>query len=241
MIHLYGDSITAGVPGVPFYKYLTPVRPFRAYGVGGDTVTGLLGRTTGIELNADDQYVLEIGTNDILLPHLREQSISWRKTVEGIEKSGRRVTADVRDFAGKYSELLDKFSSEKTLVVSIPCVGEDTESDLNKKVDEYNDVIKRMCAERARVFIDFNAWQKLEIQRTHVGNKAFISRNALGMIADVAMTKIDFISDVLSTKRNLCTTIDGVHLNSHGAEQMARMIDRALAYKIAPDFAVKEE
>lgn len=228
MIHLYGDSITAGVPGVPFHKYLMSARPFRVYGVGGDTVTGLLGRTRGIELNADDQYVLEIGTNDILLPHLREQSISWRKTVEGIEESGRRIAADVGDFAGKYSELLDRFDSEKTFVVSIPCIGEDTGSDLNRKVDEYNDVIKRMCAERSRVFIDFNKWQKLEIEKSNCLGKAFISKNALGMIADVAMTKMDFISDVLSRKRNLCTTIDGVHLNSHGAEQMARMIEQAL-------------
>jgi lysophospholipase L1-like esterase len=229
MIHLYGDSITAGVPGVPFYKYLTSAQPFKAYGIGGDTVTGLLGRTKSVELNLDDQYVLEIGTNDILLPYLRGQSISWQKTVEGIEKSGRRVTADIMDFTEKYSELLDKFNCDKTFVVSIPCIGEDIGSDLNKKVDAYNEVIKRMCADRARVFIDFNTWQKLEIKKSNLNNKAFISRNALGMIADVAMTKIDFMPDVLSKKRNLLTTIDGVHLNSHGAEQMARMIESAFA------------
>lgn len=229
MIHLYGDSITAGVPGVPFFKYLASAKPFRAYGVGGDTVTGLLGRTVNVELNADDQYVLEIGTNDILLPYLQGLSMSWQKTVGGIEKSGRKVATDIKDFAGKYSELLDRFGSENTVVVSIPCVGEDIGSELNKKVAEYNDVIKRMCTERARVFIDFNKWQRLEIQKKNSGERGFISRNALGMIVDVAITKINPLADVLSKNRNLCTTSDGVHLNSHGAEQMARMIEHALA------------
>jgi lysophospholipase L1-like esterase len=230
LLHLYGDSITAGVPGVAFSKYFKVYKKFMNHGLGGDTIIGLNTRIRDIDLNESDTYVIEIGTNDILLAYLKEKYTSWKSTIEKIEKSGRKVSRNSKEFADEYVNLLFKFRSVNTLVVSIPCIGEDIESKVNEKVDSYNRIIKDLCMANGKVYIDFNNWQKEEIESYKYNDKGFISKYPTGMIVDILLTNYLSLANMISKQRRLCTTIDGVHLNSNGAAKMAEMVESELKH-----------
>jgi len=124
--------------------------------------------------------------------------------------------------------LLNKIGHKKVIIISIPCIGEDIESKINKKVDSYNNIIKNLCIKTGEVFVDFNRRQKQEISINICKNKAFISNHPVGMIIDMLLTKYFLLSDIISKRRNLCTTIDGVHLNSNGASMLADMIEEEI-------------
>lgn len=228
MIHLLGDSITVGSPGVPYHKYLKNIGLYKNHGLGGDTISGLLKRVDSIEIGYNDTFVIEIGTNDILLKYLHDTYSNWEKTVNSIEKSGRIIVKNEKEFMQKYLELLNKLGHKRVFVVSIPCIGETLENDTNKQVDIYNAIIKNLCSINGEVYIDFNTWQKEENRRYNKKNAVFISKYPIGMIVDVLRTKSALIANILSKKRNLSTTIDGVHLNSKGSSALAKMIENEL-------------
>lgn len=228
MIHLFGDSITAGVPGVPFCRYFEICKDYKIYGVGGDTVIGLSNRIDNIIFNEKDICVIEIGANDILLDKLRKTSTRWEKVIVKIEQSGRILTKDKAEFTDKYRELLHKLGHKNVLVISIPCIGEDIESDTNKKVDSYNAIIRELCTCTGEIYLDFNKWQKAEVKSYKSKERAFISNHPIGMIIDILLTKYFLLTNIISKRRNLCTTIDGVHLNSNGATALAEMIEEII-------------
>jgi lysophospholipase L1-like esterase len=229
MVRIFGDSITAGVPGVSYCRFFKGLFPYKAHGVGGDTVSGLLNRMNRYAVDADDVIVIEIGTNDIMLPHLSTLSISWKKVVQRIADTGRVPAASIEDFQEKYSELLFRFKPHTTIAASIPCIGENINSDVNRQVDRYNRIIKKLCKSYKCCYVDFNAWQKEAINQSACSKNAYLlGEKPYTMLMDVPLTKYFRQSDRLSIKRGLFTTIDGVHLNTHGAKLLADMIFESL-------------
>jgi len=229
LINLLGDSITVGSPGVPYYKYFQNIEIYKNYGLGGDTTSGLLKRIDRIEFDNNDTFIVEIGTNDVLLKYLHDTYYNWKKTISAIEKSGRVISKNENDFREKYQTLLNKLGHKRVFVVSIPCIGEILESKTNEQVNIYNKIISDLCSMNGEIFIDFNKWQKDEIRRCNRKSVAFISKHPIRMIIDVLLTKISLIADYLSENRNLSTTIDGVHLNSKASSTLAKMIEKELA------------
>jgi len=228
MIHCFGDSITAGVPGVSYCDFLekSGLKVYRN-GVGGDTTAGLLERLTaflGAAPLENPVFVFEIGTNDILLPFLETWSEGWTRTIRGIRRKGRIIAADGDDFLGTYEKILQKTGSSPVLAISIPCIGEDLENGPNSTVDDYNRGLEDLCTRHGKTFINFNRRQKEIIRAAGLTNPFFISKNSSRMIADVIVTKNPAGADRLSEKRNLAVTMDGVHLNSRGAAALGEMI-----------------
>ena len=225
MIRIFGDSITAGTPGAAFCDYLKPTITFEQYGVGGDTVAGLLRRVEKHRIDAHDLVILEIGTNDIMLPHLKSRSSSWKRVVQGIEASGRRAAGSKEEFIAGYEKLLAIAKAKRTIVVSIPCIGEDLHSNLNAQVDSYNQSLRLLAEKHDCLYADFNAWQKEEIKTGSTSeNKYLIGNEASAMVWDVVLTKYFKMTDRKSRNRKLSTTVDGVHLNSHGARGLSKML-----------------
>lgn len=230
MIHLYGDSITAGSPGASYCDYFPTDLPYKKYGVGGDTVSGLLNRLKKVEIVRDDLYLIEIGTNDLLLPHLSTLSPSWKTTVLRIEESGRVATRTPEQFQQKYEEVAIRLGGTQTLMITIPCIGEEVTSEVNARVEHYNAIIKAVCLKHGHKLIDFHAQQKSVISQKTMGriNNYFIGRHAVAMIWDVVLTNSFGLTDFLSRRRGLLTTMDGVHLNSAGAMLLAKMVIEGL-------------
>jgi lysophospholipase L1-like esterase len=226
MIQVYGDSITVGSPGISYCHYLKKEIRFEKHGLGGDTVSGLFTRINSKKINSSDFFIIEIGTNDIMLPYLRSLSQKWQITINGIERSGRVISNSLDEFLGKYNQLMQKINPNKVAIISIPCIGENTNSHLNQIVDKYNIEISNICKKYNKYYIDFNTIQKKEIQNNQsLGeNEYFIKNDPSKMIMDVVLTNLLCLSDKLSKKRKLITTVDGVHLNKTGASLLAKAI-----------------
>ncbi len=224
----FGDSITQGRPGVTYLKYLDG--GYKNYGIGGDTLLSLSSRIKPyIESARYERFIIEVGANDILLPFLMSYSPVWSRVVERTISRGKTPCRDLRHFTEAYESLLLSLGKNKksACVVSIPCIGEDTRSVLNKQADSYNLVIKELCSELGFEYTDFNSWQKRVINSRKNDDIYFISRNPFDVIFDSLLTTYLHLDTRLSKKRDLAVTVDGVHLNSVGAKGLAEMIKNA--------------
>lgn len=228
MYYCFGDSITEGIPGVSYVKYLG--KEFLNYGKGGDTTLGLYNRLKNF-LNSQtvENIIIEIGTNDILLPFLYNYSPEWQKTVKKIIASGRIPSKNIEEFEKNYKNLLELLVDKNVLIINIPCIGEDLNNELNKKVDEYNKIIHKLCKDYPFKLVDFNSWQKSQLKTN--SNKYFISKKPFKMVLDSIFVRSPKISNIVSKKRNLVTTIDGVHLNDNSARKLAELIKEKISSK----------
>ncbi len=226
----YGDSITEGVPGVSFVKYINKNIKTKNKGFGGDTIIGLKSRITYDEINKNDSYVIQIGTNDLLLPFLKNHSTSWNNQVRKVIKSGRIPCEGEDQFKQEYEDLILELEDKKVsfLIINIPCIGEDINSSLNKEVDKYNNIIKELASKWEFVYVDYNNWQKEVLSRFHSDNKYFIPKQPHKMMLDSFLTSTFPISNYLSSKRKLVLTTDGCHLNDKGAKGLAVLVEEKL-------------
>lgn len=227
----YGDSITKGVPGVTYLSYMSQYGDFKNHGLGGDTLIGVTKRIMdGIKAEDCPNYIVQIGTNDVLLPHLKSLSAAWEKQVGGLIKRGSVPCKDAKEFEERYDQLLTtlKEHHKNVKVINIPCVGEDVTSEPNKKVDAYNAVIDRLANAHGIDHIDFNRWQKTMLQGHDTDGAYFITANPMNMILDSITTTHKPVCARLSKKRGLRITVDGCHLNAQGAEGMAKLVKEKL-------------
>jgi lysophospholipase L1-like esterase len=222
IIACFGDSITQGLPGVSYVKYLNK-EVYQNHGLGGDTLTGMISRVKKyINKHTCNEFVLEIGANDILLPYLCNYSSLWNKR---IQIRGKSPIVDISAFIIEYRKTLEILNSKNISIVSIPCLGENIKSELNRKVDDYNFEIKNLCNKMGIRYIDFNSWQKENISDKE--NPYFISKDPNDTIWDTLLTTYLGRSMSISKKRNLDITVDGVHLNNAGAKGLAVLIEGA--------------
>ena len=227
MYSCFGDSITKGVPGVSYLKYLDNKQNFKNYGLGGDTLIGLSERIKRHATNIDNtDYIIQIGTNDILLPFLSRYSTKWAVRINDIIRSGRVPCDSVQQFVEKYTQLLSLLHNYKKriIVISIPCIGEDIFSELNKEVDIYNEAIQGVVQAYNVGFIDFNGWQKSIFKQYNIAKPYFITKEPLNMVLDSITTQNSLLRSRISNIRNLYLTVDGCHLNDRGAEGLAHMV-----------------
>jgi lysophospholipase L1-like esterase len=223
-IACFGDSITEGRPGISYLRYLK--KNYVNFGLGGDTLLGLTKRIEYyLSKHSCNTFIIEIGTNDILLPFLRKRTERWRKIVDRLIARGSVPLATRSDFAVEYERLICKLLDRKIFVVNIPCLGENLENDLNVKVRAYNEVIENLCQKYGITYIDFNGWQR-EIINNNPVSDYFISENPYVTLLDSLTTTYLDLSSWISNKRKLVLTVDGVHLNKRGAKGLADLIEK---------------
>jgi lysophospholipase L1-like esterase len=223
MYYCFGDSITEGKPGVSYVKYLG--KNFHNFGKGGDTVISLTLRLKAFMQNHYiENLIVQVGTNDVLLPFLSSYSPSWGKTVKKIFYTGRIPSKNKNEFEKKFRDLIEFISGKNVIVINIPIIGENKNSELNKKVDEYNDIINNLCKEYSIKLVDFNSWQKSQI--IYENKNYFISKNPFKMIMDSIFVRTPKISLLVSKRRDLSVTVDGVHLNAFSAKKLAELIKK---------------
>jgi lysophospholipase L1-like esterase len=223
----FGDSITKGVPGVSYLKYLDKKQKYKNFGLGGDTIIGLSKRIKGqLEKNEYKNYIIQIGTNDILLPFLSRYSQKWNTQVNNLMKNGRLPCNDIQQFEEKYRQLLSELlNADKSItVINIPCIGENADSELNRKVDAYNLAIKDVANDFNVGLIDFNGWQKNILNQYSIVEPYFITKEPLDMVLDSLLTPLSLLRKKISNKRGLNLTVDGCHLNDIGARGLAELV-----------------
>jgi hypothetical protein len=141
---IFKNSLTAGLPGVSYWRYLRGRSRLLNRGVGGDT---LLGMTNRLKKMLDDpryadvgHYILEIGTNDVLLNVLNNRSPIIKKIVAIREKTHGCVPCEnLGSFAPDYEALLELLfrRGKKVGVIGLPLI-ENTAPAVNRMMERYD-------------------------------------------------------------------------------------------------------
>ncbi|WP_394189608.1 SGNH/GDSL hydrolase family protein [Paenisporosarcina quisquiliarum] len=217
-IALIGDSLTEGRPGVSFVKFLKekfPTITFVNLGKPGESVKSLHTRLTKTKLNSDyDLAFVWIGVNDVYSKLLSLQA--------------QPVAKDHEEFKDYYKKILDLVlvSSKKTVAVSPALVGE-TNNPSNKEIMELTYLIEYITSKNANISF-LNLHSVFEEHLAKVNSSDYISTKVLTVMKDVLFYKKHSRIDKLSKKRGLHFTLDGIHLNSSGAQIVADVYASAI-------------
>lgn len=225
-----GDSLTEGIPGVSYWRYLHHKSSKINKGVGGDTLLGASKRIKSMLNNKRydvvDTYILEIGTNDVLLQTLSQHSFCW-KIVAFLK--GRLLGAvpcsSIEMFEEKYEELLRILSQnrKKVGIIGLPII-ENSILKINDVMGEYEQVIRLLAEKNDIPYVNLRVLEE-ELKGTDKGTY-FFGKTILGNMLDTIFTSILPFSRVVSKIRGLTVTIDSTHLNSRTAMNLANLIEQ---------------
>lgn len=226
-IAFLGDSITEGIHGCSFIDILEKNNPndkFDNYGKGGDTVKSLYKRIRLIEhLKEYDFIFLFIGVNDIL------GKLSWfYRLIKTI--SEQPAAKDSKEFLLYYKKIMDFLVSLNTKIVVLPplFIGEDISNEWNKKVLKMVHSIEKLLEEYSNIkYINIRKDFLNELKDKVISD--YIPLSALEMKQDGDKMKKGIAIDDISKERGLYTTIDGVHLNTVGADIIASKVQEYLS------------
>lgn len=233
MIQCFGDSITKGTPGVSYLTYLDK-RNYRNQGSGGETVEGLYPRLMhSIKNSNHEEYIIQIGTNDILLPYLEKASPKWKQRIrkmDKMKKEGARASRTELQFQKSYRNIIDLLieHQKKVLLINIPVIGEDLSHERNKKVEKYNGIIEEISREKEIPSVDFYGWQKNTLKNLQNKEQYFIDEDPKQVVLDGFKSVTKMGRRKLSRRRNLVLTVDGVHLNDVGAKGLAKLVKETI-------------
>jgi lysophospholipase L1-like esterase len=222
-IALIGDSLTEGRPGVPFIRKLKeryPELTLVNLGKPGESVKSLHARLSKTKLDTDfDLSFLWIGVNDVYTKLLKVQA--------------QPIAADQEEFRELYTKVLESViaSSKQVVAVTPGLVGEDMQNAPNQELKELSAVIQAIIRNCPNVeFLDIRSVFEKELAESD--SSGYISTGVLTVMKEALFYKNPKRIDQLSEKRGLHLTLDGIHLNSRGAElvaeEFAAMIDRYL-------------
>ncbi len=211
-----GDSLTEGKPGVSYVDMLDDSFPNDTminYGKGGDTVKSLLARLPKLpEINNADLIVLFVGTNDVFV------KVSWTFSV--YKKIAKQPWVKNRtEFKQNYNKLLERLkdSSHHILVVSPLMIGEQPDNEYNNILGTYADEINDLVASYEKMTY-VNLRTKVFNKLSNLEQSDYIAKGLVQIMRDVKECDTTECIDTRSSERGLHFTLDGVHLNSAGAQ-----------------------
>lgn len=211
-----GDSITEGFPGVSFFKMLKEEMPgveLINRGKGGDTVISLSKRAKTIKYDPDiDIIFLWIGVNDVFVKLSKIFPI-YKKLYN------QQWVKDEDEFKFYYGDTLQFLSSKTKLLAVIPpiFVGEDMNNSWNRQLSRYDAIIRELIKSYPNIeYLDLKEDFLSYLKEKNVSS--FVPDSAIKIAADAFLLNTPKKVDVKSQKRGLYFTLDGVHLNSTGAD-----------------------
>ena len=213
-IALIGDSLTEGRPGVPFVNVLEGIFPnisFVNLGKPGESVKSLYNRLLTTKLEGDwELSFLWIGVNDVYSKLLRVQA--------------QPVAKNLNEFKEYYEKVLELVtqSSKKVVAVTPAIVGENTSNTPNNEIKEINKLIHSIALKHPNVsYLDIHSVFLNHLSK--VNSSDYMNIKVMRVMMDVLFYKKASKVDKISKERGLHLTMDGIHLNSMGAQMVAEM------------------
>jgi lysophospholipase L1-like esterase len=228
-----GDSLSGGFPHLCFPSLLASLEPSWEITVsarGGDTLLGAGNRLAELLAGArPDVVLLEAGANDLLLPYLESRGGPWKMLARRLISRGSIPANHPEAFRSLLERITRTVLQRARLVVlaTIPCLGEDLRSPLNRRREEYNHVIAETAGNTGAGLADLAEPYERELQALE--NPA---PYLLGRLSDAFLDPLRSLTPraafQLSGRRGLLLTIDGVHPNPRGARLMADAVAAVL-------------
>lgn len=229
-----GDSITAGKVGASYVnmlKELLPQADIVNAGVNGETIMHILTRLQRLLQDAAFDYVvLQGGYNDILLPLFLTKGALFKFAFKAQVRKGVTPISRPRIFKEVLADWISAIRSiysGKIILVTMGCINECLQSPSHAIMQQYNDKIREVAKMNNIEIAD------CEVAFNHVLQKSkqadyFLESFWNTAFLDAQRCKRTSCIDMLSHKRGLHLTIDGVHLNTLGAEIFSSKIIRLI-------------
>jgi len=228
----FGASLTSGTVSFNYLELLS-ARPalrdfeFINHGVNGDLAWNGLQRLDKVEDDDPDFVVIMIGTNDVNATMSERNWIRYksfnhlptRPTLEWYEKNLREIVTRLK-----------KETGAKLCLLSLAPIGEDLAHEANKKVEQYNTVVRRIAHEENVDYLPLHE-EMLAYLHVHEEDRAKLGpmleyRDGLHNTANALGLHSSGLSwDEVSARNGLLLLTDTLHLNSKGANIVADLVE----------------
>ena len=234
IIACIGDSLTHGNIGQNWIDYLRKEFPndvFLNEGINANTAWQVIQRLDPILQCQPDLIILLIGTNDALGSFDINSGLRYKKNNELPE------VPTLEKYKEHLNELIEKIGIQsKIAICTLPPIGENVNSEVNKHVNLFNDYIKLIANQKnlSLLTVSDALWSEIN-SRTYPIKLDFNSKamplmlkRILGGIFHHYLFKKSW--NDISRAKGQWILFDQIHLNERGAE---------IVYKLAKDFIVK--
>lgn len=224
-----GDSLTQGNIGVSYVDMLQkklPQHHMINYGKNGDTVTSLYRRVKRLSFDDIDLAFIWVGINDVLVhvswsyPIVKTFFLQpWTKTCE--------------TFTICYEKILEMFVPrvKKIFVVPPVFIGEDLHNQWNIQLGELAKSIRLLTMSYNMVdYVDLRTTFEKKLAKKQISS--YIINGSITPIFDELFLASPEEVDQKSQERGLHFTLDGVHLNSVGAQVVAEEFERCIKHEV---------
>lgn len=223
-IAFYGDSLTAGIPGVSYFNLLKqrlPQHELLNFGEPDDTVLSLYQRIVENDLlEPVDLTFVWIGTNDLPQP------------LTGFVGLLRRLWRKFRsqnpgEFKEYYRALLDLLTPYTPHLVTVSPLlnGENLNNYPNRYLAQLGEIVRDMSQDYDAVeYLDVRAQFAAELR----GKRPTEWRASVANTVRDTLLPTEEQIDERSQERGLHLTLDGVHLNSAGAQIVADAFEQVI-------------
>ncbi|MBN1811366.1 MAG: SGNH/GDSL hydrolase family protein [Anaerolineae bacterium] len=222
-----GDSLTKGIPGSSYFAILRkrlPQHQLINLGRGNDTVVSLYHRLARLRFDDEsfDLAFLWVGVNDV------SKEGSWIfRAGNALRRQPRSQSPD--EFRAYYQKTLALLCRHARRVIAVAPLmkGEAIDSEWNRQIDVLANIIERLAPHHGSVeYLDLRPAFYAELADRQTSD--YLQENPLRIALDILTLWSDAQVDRRAAKRGLHFTLDGVHLNSAGAEIVADMFSKAV-------------
>jgi lysophospholipase L1-like esterase len=222
-----GDSLTRGIPGVSYFDLLRERLPQHQWvnlGKGNDTAISLYRRLARLRFDAApfDLAFLWVGVNDV-----SQENAWWFRLANTLRRQPRSRSLD--GFRACYQRTLGLLVRHAHRVIAVAPLlkGEDVDSRWNRQIDALARAIAELATRyEAVIYLDPRPAFYAELAKRQTSN--YLKESPLRIALDVLALRSAARVDEKAAERGLYFTLDGVHLNSVGAEMVADMFSKAV-------------
>ena len=228
----FGASLTAGTVSFDYLQLLRAQPSLADYqfinhGVNGDLAWNGLQRLDAVIADRPDFVSILIGTNDVnatmsernLLRYKSFNHLPTEPTIEWYEENMTRIV-----------QRLKRETEARLVLLSLAVIGEDLEHEANRKINLYNEVIRRVAKSENTAYLPLHE-RMVAYLREHEGDRAHLPprleyRDGLHNTGNaVALHNMGLSWDEVSRRNGLLVTTDCLHLNSVGGGMIAGLIE----------------
>ena len=233
IIACIGDSLTHGNIGQSWVDYLRQEFPndvFLNEGINGNTAWQVIQRLDPILQCQPDLIILLIGTNDALGSFDINSGLRYKKNNELPE------VPSLEKYKEHLNELIKKIGIQsKIAICTLPPIGENENSEVNKHVNLFNDYIKLIANQKNLSLLPVSnaLWSDIQcrtypLELDYNPKARLIMRRIFGGVFHHYLLKKSW--NEISREKGQWILFDQIHLNERGAE---------IVYKLAKDLIAK--
>jgi lysophospholipase L1-like esterase len=242
----FGASLTAGTVSFNYVDLLgarcsLAAFQFINHGVNGDLAWNGLERLDRVIAERPDFVTILIGTNDVNAT-LSERNLLRYKAFNHLPSEPTLTWYECN--LGMIVKRLKRETRARLAILSLAVIGEDLDHEANRKVDLYNDVIRRVARDENLACLPLHE-RIVAYLREHEGDRAGLPPrleygDGLTNVGNAfALHARGFSWDEVSQRNGLLVTTDCLHLNSIGAGMIADLIEAWLIQEKEPEGGVR--